>query len=78
MAMLVDALACRLHIPSLDIRLIWCLGKGDERSNLAALYTWVARQLNVTAMQDTPAQIDILSTRLESHLSQYIGACGSR
>jgi hypothetical protein len=67
-ALLANTLACQLQIEPHATGLIWCLGSGDERSNLEALRTWIDGLLGEDADQ---AVADQLLSRLESHLARH-------
>jgi len=68
-ARLADELARRTQIRAEDNHLVWHLGDGDEKTNIAALKAWIQQALPSTNTTDRKALADQMENRLLSHLS---------
>lgn len=67
---LADALAF-IHFISCDrSNLVWCLGIGNESSNLLALRTWVRKKLSNKIDLSENNILQVLSMSLREHLEK--------
>lgn len=67
---LADVLAVALHITRFDSTLVWCLGAGDENTNIDALRVWVDGNLDEIDTGDGEEVFDVLRRRLQQQLER--------